>query len=161
MVSSRRERSAIPVPTLLPHAVMQPVCSAHPQLPLLTSAACKFVNGAVCDPSNSACCSSTCHYASAGTVCRPSVNAICDFAEVCTGSNATCPPDLTAKDGKSCGSNGLACASGTCTSLSQQCQTAGASNNLTTACGQKDDTSCVVTCKDPTNAYVTTAAPSE
>ena len=115
---------------------------------------CKFVRGAICDPSNSACCSSTCQYASVGTICRPAVDATCDFAETCTGTNASCPVDLTAKDGKACGANGLACASGTCTSLSLQCHLAGASNNLITACGQKDDTSCVVSCKDPTSSYV-------
>lgn len=113
---------------------------------------CKFVSGAVCDPSNGPCCTSTCNYASAEVVCRPAVNTICDFPETCTGNNATCPADITAKDGKSCGSNGLACASGSCTSLSQQCLVGGNSNNLTTACGQKDDTSCVVSCKDPTTA---------
>ncbi|KAK4690008.1 hypothetical protein P7C73_g122, partial [Tremellales sp. Uapishka_1] len=90
--------------------------------------------------------------ASSGTVCRAAVDAVCDYAEVCSGSNATCPVDRTAPDGESCGTGGLACASGRCTSLTLQCQTAGASENLTTACGQKDDTSCVVSCKDPSTA---------
>ena len=116
------------------------------------SSTCKFTSGSVCDPSNSACCTSQCQYASANTVCRPAVNAICDFAETCTGNNATCPDDKTAPDGKSCGSDSLACAGGQCTSLSLQCEKAGASLNLTTACGQKDDKSCVVSCKDPSNA---------
>lgn len=111
-------------------------------------AACKFRSGAVCDPSNSACCTDSCQYAAAGTVCRQAVQATCDFAETCTGNNATCPPDRTAEDGTSCG-DGLQCASGRCTSLDQQCQTAGASMNLTRACGQRDDTSCVVACRDP------------
>jgi hypothetical protein len=87
-------------------------------------------------------------------VCRAAVDAQCDFAEVCSGNNATCPADKTAPDGQSCGSSGEACASGTCTSLNLQCQSAGASMNLTTACGQRDDTSCVVTCKSPNVTYV-------
>ncbi|WWC62218.1 uncharacterized protein I303_104813 [Kwoniella dejecticola CBS 10117] len=110
---------------------------------------CKFREGAVCDPTNSACCTSSCQLASAGTVCRSSVDATCDFEETCTGTNATCPDDKTAEDGKSCGSDGLACASGRCTSLNQQCRSVGSSMGLTQACGQKDDKSCVVTCRDP------------
>ncbi|WWD16989.1 hypothetical protein CI109_101425 [Kwoniella shandongensis] len=112
---------------------------------------CKFRSGAVCDPANSACCTSTCQYASSGTVCRPAVDSTCDIAEVCSGNNATCPEDKTASDGTSCGASGagLACASGTCTSLNTQCRNAGSSLGLSQACGQKDDTSCVVSCKDP------------
>ncbi|WVQ80129.1 hypothetical protein IAT38_002230 [Cryptococcus sp. DSM 104549] len=122
---------------------------------------CKFRDSAVCDPSNDACCTSTCQFASSGTVCRAAVNSICDVAEVCSGTNATCPDDVTAADGTSCGSNGLACASGACTSLNLQCSTAGSSLGLSTACGQKDDTSCVVSCKDPnaTNQCVVLQTP--
>ncbi|ORX35582.1 Metallo-peptidase family M12-domain-containing protein [Kockovaella imperatae] len=113
---------------------------------------CKFVSGAVCDPANSACCTSTCQFASAGTVCRPAVDATCDIAETCTGNNATCPPDVTEPDGKECGRDGLACAAGQCTSLDLQCQRAGTSMNLTQACGQRNDRSCVISCRDPTRS---------
>lgn len=51
-------------------------------------------------------------------MCRAALNATCDTAEVCTGASASCPADVTVKDGTSCGS-GLACASGQCTSLSR------------------------------------------
>ena len=112
---------------------------------------CKFRSGAVCDPSNSACCTSSCQFSSSGTVCRPAVDPTCDIAEQCSGSSADCPADKTASDGKFCGS-GLSCAAGQCTSLDLQCQKAGTSMNLTTACGQKDDKSCVISCKDPTTA---------
>ncbi|KAJ3541674.1 hypothetical protein NM688_g6050 [Phlebia brevispora] len=54
--------------------------------------------------------------------------------------------------GKSCGPNGLACASGTCTSLDLQCQTVGASLNLQKACPSHDDKSCQVSCQDPTSS---------
>ncbi|UOH83270.1 hypothetical protein LQV05_005990 [Cryptococcus neoformans] len=113
------------------------------------SSTCKFTSGAVCDPSNSACCTSSCQYSPSNTTCRPAVNDICDYPEYCTGTSANCPEDQTAEDGTSCGSDGLKCASGTCTSLDQQCRTAGATMGLSEACGQRDDTSCVVTCKDP------------
>jgi hypothetical protein len=105
----------------------------------------------LCDPTNGACCTDQCQYASQGTVCRPALNDICDTAETCTGTNSTCPTDITAEDGKNCG-NGLTCASGHCTSLDRQCQISGSSLNLTNACGAKNDKTCVVSCKDPTTA---------
>lgn len=110
---------------------------------------CKFTSGAVCDPFNSACCTDSCGYAASTVVCRASINSICDQAEYCTGTNATCPTDVTAADGTSCGSDGLACASGHCTSLNAQCVAAGTSLNLTTACGQRNDKTCMVVCKTP------------
>ncbi|KAL1411363.1 hypothetical protein Q8F55_002318 [Vanrija albida] len=111
-------------------------------------ATCKFLPNAKCDPTNSACCTDQCSFASAGTVCRPAVSPECDVAEVCTGTNATCPKDETKPDGDSCG-NGLSCAAGVCTSLDLQCKKAGSSMNLTQACGQRGDKTCIVTCKDP------------
>jgi hypothetical protein len=62
---------------------------------------CKFstANNAVCDPSNEDCCSSNCQFAGAGTVCRASTGT-CDPQETCSGTNATCPPDVNAPDGK-------------------------------------------------------------
>ncbi|WWC88993.1 uncharacterized protein L201_003910 [Kwoniella dendrophila CBS 6074] len=110
---------------------------------------CKFREGAVCDPTNAACCTSTCQLASAGTVCRSSIDSTCDYEETCTGTNSTCPDDKTAPDGKKCGDNGLACASGKCTSLNQQCKLAGSSLGLSSSCGQKNDKTCVVSCRDP------------
>ncbi|OCF60915.1 hypothetical protein L486_00559 [Kwoniella mangroviensis CBS 10435] len=110
---------------------------------------CKFRDGAVCDPTNAACCTSSCQLASAGTVCRSSIDSTCDYEETCTGSNSTCPDDRTAPDGTKCGDDGLACASGKCTSLNQQCKLAGSSLGLSQACGQKDDKTCTVSCRDP------------
>ncbi|KIP05336.1 hypothetical protein PHLGIDRAFT_119917 [Phlebiopsis gigantea 11061_1 CR5-6] len=113
---------------------------------------CKLNSGAVCDPSNSPCCSDSCAFAPATQVCRPAKDASCDQAEMCTGSSATCPADKFSPNGQSCGANGLACASGTCTSLDKQCQTVGASMNLTTACPSQNDKSCQVSCQDPTSS---------
>jgi len=116
------------------------------------SATCKFAPGAICDPSSSSCCTSGCQFAPSSLVCRPAKDATCDTPEYCTGTNSTCPADVTAKNGKSCGSNGLACASGLCTSINLQCQNSGSSMNLTTACPSKNDKSCLVTCQDPTTS---------
>jgi hypothetical protein len=136
-------------PTATLHVAILRVSRVSLHEDLTLTPACRFREGAVCDPSNAGCCTDQCQFASAGTICRPSVHETCDMAETCTGNNATCPPDRTADDGTSCGANGLACASGRCTSLDLQCQNAGVSMNLTRACGQRDDTSCVVSCRDP------------
>lgn len=52
--------------------------------------------GEQCDDGNAAngdCCSATCQFESAATVCRPQLGG-CDVPEFCTGTSATCPPDL-------------------------------------------------------------------
>lgn len=116
------------------------------------STTCKFKPGAVCDPTSTPCCTSTCSLAPSSQLCRAAKNAICDTPEYCTGNSSTCPADVTAPNGKSCGPNGLACASGSCTSLTQQCINNGASLNLTQACNTKNDKSCLVTCQDPTSS---------
>ncbi len=61
---------------------------------------CKFRSGAVCDPTNDLCCSSTCQIATAGTVCRGKTDDQCDKEETCDGSSAACPADEFTKDGK-------------------------------------------------------------
>lgn len=114
-------------------------------------ATCKFRDNAVCDPMSSSCCSSTCQFAPAGQVCRPAKDAQCDIAETCTGRSGECPADQTSPNGQSCGSGGLACAMGTCTSISQQCRTVGASLNLTTACPSTSSGTCQISCQDPRN----------
>ncbi|KAJ3973196.1 zinc metalloprotease [Lentinula raphanica] len=118
--------------------------------PCCDSSTCKFTSGSRCDPSSSPCCTSQCDFAPSSQLCRPSKNATCDPAEFCTGSSSACPADVVEPNGKSCGSNGLACASGQCTSLSLQCQTVGASMGLTTGCSNHQDT-CQITCQDPNN----------
>ncbi|KAI0358793.1 hypothetical protein OH77DRAFT_1447894 [Trametes cingulata] len=113
---------------------------------------CKFTNGAVCDPDSSPCCTEQCTFAPATQVCRPSKDAQCDTAEMCTGKSASCPQDVIKPNGQSCGSGGLACASGECTSLDKQCQLVGASMNLQKACPSNNDKSCQVSCQDPTDS---------
>lgn len=108
---------------------------------------CKFNTGAVCDPSNEGCCTSTCQFAGVGTVCRASTGQ-CDPAETCSGTNGTCPADNTAPDGSDCGS-GLECASGQCTSRDLQCKTlmgSYTSDNDTYACNSQ---TCTLSCASP------------
>ncbi|KAJ3369496.1 hypothetical protein GGF31_005206 [Allomyces arbusculus] len=70
---------------------------------------CQFRPGATCDKSNGPCCTTDCQPASGGTFCRASASP-CDVADVCLGTNATCP-DTTQPDGIACTSGGV---SGTC-----------------------------------------------
>lgn len=107
---------------------------------------CTFVDGAVCDPANDACCTNSCQVASLGTVCRASTGS-CDPAESCDGSSAVCPADVTADDGTACTDTstnltGLACASGQCTSRDEQCQAVLGTG--VSACSS--DSGCTLTC---------------
>ena len=107
---------------------------------------CKFKAGAQCDDSNEECCDN-CRFASADTVCRKGGDE-CDPDEKCTGNSSGCPRDVHEEDGKSCGKDGdgLACASGQCTSRNEQCRTLMGSKldgNETYAC---DDRECTLMC---------------
>ncbi|KAH9938983.1 Metallo-peptidase family M12B Reprolysin-like-domain-containing protein [Epithele typhae] len=113
---------------------------------------CKFTSGAVCDPDSSPCCTNTCGFAPSTQTCRPAVDSRCDTAETCTGTSSACPADVFSPNGQSCGSDGLACASGQCTSLDQQCAQVGASMGLKSACPSNNDKSCQVSCEDPNNS---------
>lgn len=116
---------------------------------------CKFVSGAVCDDANEDCCNQ-CQFKTAGSVCRTSTSS-CDPQEVCSGTSAICPPDVTAPDGQSCSLSDapahvgeLQCASGQCTSRNLQCVNVMGSytngNNDTHAC---DDSACTMRCGSP------------
>ncbi|KAI2120871.1 hypothetical protein LOZ42_001274 [Ophidiomyces ophidiicola] len=107
---------------------------------------CKFRNGAVCDDSNEECCRG-CRFSSSDTVCRASTGP-CDPEEKCPGNSAICPKDTHKADGDGCG-NGLACASGQCTSRDMQCKVlmgGRLGSNDTRAC---DSSSCSLTCVSP------------
>lgn len=120
--------------------------------PCCNSSTCKFKNGAVCDPLSSPCCTNQCGFAPSTQVCRPSKDPKCDTAEMCTGNSSSCPADIMAPNGQSCGDNGLACASGQCTSVSLQCQTVGGSMGLSQACPNRGDATCQISCQDPTQS---------
>lgn len=102
---------------------------------------CMFKAGAVCDPTNEDCCTDGCQFAPNGTVCRQSTGR-CDVAE-------TCPADQHERDGTPCGSGGLECASGQCTSRDTQCQSllGGTSQPRdTSAC--RGSSGCQVSCQN-------------
>jgi len=120
--------------------------------PCCDSETCKFKNGALCDPDSSPCCTAQCGFAPPTQVCRPTKDAKCDVQETCTGTSSSCPSDVVIPNGQSCGANDLACASGQCTSVSLQCQTLGASMNLTKECPNQSSNTCQVSCQDPTQA---------
>ncbi|KAJ3117567.1 hypothetical protein HDU96_006328 [Phlyctochytrium bullatum] len=105
---------------------------------------CKLNPGAVCDDFNDDCCQG-CKLKAKDSVCRPSIGP-CDYAEVCSGTNKTCPPDLFHPDKEPCGvGNGLACASGQCTSRQLQCQNRVTSINTTGPCPGRDS-ECALYC---------------
>ncbi|XP_065196224.1 uncharacterized protein LOC135827698 [Sycon ciliatum] len=54
-------------------------------------------------------------------VCRAATSD-CDVAEYCDGENATCPQDLTARNGWPCSNSHASCWSGVCQSRTGQCQ---------------------------------------
>ncbi|OJD12098.1 hypothetical protein AJ78_07247 [Emergomyces pasteurianus Ep9510] len=117
--------------------------------PCCDAKTCKFKDNAVCDDSNEDCCSN-CQFKSSNSVCRPSTSP-CDPEEKCTGTSSTCPADNTKPDGEECG-NGLACASGQCTSRDHQCRTLMGSildGNNTFAC---DDRTCTLACSSSRTA---------
>ncbi|KAF7340165.1 Zinc metalloprotease [Mycena venus] len=120
--------------------------------PCCDNKTCKFKAGAVCDPDSSPCCTPQCGFAPSTQVCRPAKDPKCDVQETCTGSSSSCPSDVVAPNGQSCGGNGLACASGQCTSVALQCQQLGSSMNLTKACPNQSSNTCQVSCQDPTEA---------
>ncbi|KAG7096434.1 hypothetical protein E1B28_003871 [Marasmius oreades] len=116
--------------------------------PCCDSQTCKFKSGAKCDPLSSTCCTDQCDFAPSGKVCRASKDSACDVEEKCSGTSGNCPNDVVKPDGESCGSGDLKCASGLCTSVAKQCQSQGASMNLTDGCRQPQST-CELVCQDP------------
>jgi hypothetical protein len=118
--------------------------------PCCNPTTCKFTANSACDPSNEDCCTSSCQFATNGTVCRASTG-VCNPQEVCSGTVAACPADVTAPDGTSCGnsSSSLSCASGQCTSRDLQCKTIMGSytqGNDTYACSSSG---CQISCASP------------
>lgn len=119
--------------------------------PCCNPTTCKFTTGSTCDPSNEDCCTDQCGFASNATVCRASTGS-CDIEEKCTGASAGCPADATAPNGQSCGNKGegLACASGQCTSQDAQCRTMmgiySNTGNTTYACYNNG---CMALCASP------------
>lgn len=55
-------------------------------------------------------------------MCRPAADFQCDLPEFCSGSSASCPPDLYVQDGHNCGRGTGYCYEGLCQSLDLQCK---------------------------------------
>ncbi|XP_065179031.1 A disintegrin and metalloproteinase with thrombospondin motifs adt-2-like [Sycon ciliatum] len=83
-------------------------------------ATCRFTTGSQC--SDGPCCQN-CRYRATGTLCRSAVNS-CDVAETCSGLTHTCPDDIFAQNGQTCGSGSLAsfCYDGQCNTHDTQCK---------------------------------------
>ncbi|KAI1302829.1 hypothetical protein EDD11_005499 [Mortierella claussenii] len=122
-----------------------------PKDPCCDGATCKLKNGAVCDDLNDDCCLN-CQLRPAGQVCRKAVSE-CDVQEVCSGTNATCPPDVRISNQTPCkGDNnatGLQCANGLCTSRDLQCQQQDRTG-ITKQCSASN--TCELTCNDPSGS---------
>eukprot|EP00794_Sanderia_malayensis_P020639 gene20639-22674_t len=63
--------------------------------------ACKLKPSSQCSDANGQDCCQNCLFKKQGTLCREASSS-CDVAEYCTGDKATCPADLTVKDGTTC-----------------------------------------------------------
>jgi hypothetical protein len=105
--TARRLAVILPVSTLSVFLawLVEPL---HPNTLRLSFTACKFINGAVCDPSSHACCTSSCSFAPSTQMCRAAVDDKCDIPEYCTGSAGTCPEDKTEANGE-CLASVLSC----------------------------------------------------
>ncbi|ELV12459.1 Pleckstrin homology domain-containing family A member 2 [Tupaia chinensis] len=80
---------------------------------------CTLKTGVQC--SEGLCCKD-CQYASANTECRPKAHPECDIAEVCNGSSAECPPDVTIINGRTCQNDKYFCYDGDCHDLDRRCE---------------------------------------
>ncbi|NWI86478.1 ADA32 protein, partial [Pitta sordida] len=80
---------------------------------------CRFKPGVKC--SSGLCCRG-CHFKRKFALCRPAADTQCDLPEFCSGSSASCPPDMYVHDGHDCEHGTGYCYQGHCQSLDLQCQ---------------------------------------
>ncbi|RMB95117.1 hypothetical protein DUI87_28393 [Hirundo rustica rustica] len=83
-------------------------------------------SGAVCgnrvvEPGEQCDCG-TAQFKKRNTLCRPATDAQCDLPEFCSGSSASCPPDVYVQDGHDCGHGTGYCYQGRCQSSDLQCK---------------------------------------
>ncbi|KAI9487615.1 MAG: Metallo-peptidase family M12-domain-containing protein [Benjaminiella poitrasii] len=109
---------------------------------------CKLKPQAVCEDQNESCCHQ-CQLRPKTHLCRPAGSS-CDLPEYCTGESAECPEDSYLRDGTSCGSNGLRCASGQCTSRDDQCLARGFAMNISRSCLSNNE-ECRLLCNSPSS----------
>ncbi|KAL1431490.1 hypothetical protein MTO96_014135 [Rhipicephalus appendiculatus] len=73
---------------------------------------CTLKPGAVCSPSNGACCSTDCRFYNTSTACRPEDD--CTFEAYCPGTSGECPPSDWKPDGTLCNHATQLCDAGEC-----------------------------------------------
>ncbi|KAL9823508.1 disintegrin and metalloproteinase domain-containing protein 32-like [Geothlypis trichas] len=67
-------------------------------------------------------CCRNCQFKWRNTLCRPPADAQCDLPEFCSGSSASCPPDVYVQDGQECWRGTGYCYQGRCQSPDLQCR---------------------------------------
>ncbi|KAM6996388.1 disintegrin and metalloproteinase domain-containing protein 2-like [Passerculus sandwichensis] len=67
-------------------------------------------------------CCRNCQFKWRNTLCRPAADAQCDLPEFCSGSSASCPPDVYVQDGQECWRGTGYCYQGRCQSPDLQCR---------------------------------------
>ncbi|XP_071310859.1 disintegrin and metalloproteinase domain-containing protein 32-like [Agelaius tricolor] len=67
-------------------------------------------------------CCRNCQFKWRNSLCRPAADAQCDLPEFCSGSSASCPPDVYVQDGQECGRGTGYCYQGRCQSPDLQCR---------------------------------------
>ncbi|XP_053434806.1 disintegrin and metalloproteinase domain-containing protein 32 [Nycticebus coucang] len=80
---------------------------------------CTLKDGAQC---YTGLCCRDCQIQAAGFQCRPSQHPECDIPEICNGSTAQCPPDVTIENGNRCQNNRFICFDGQCPDPDTRCQ---------------------------------------
>ncbi|XP_077484551.1 disintegrin and metalloproteinase domain-containing protein 10 homolog [Amblyomma americanum] len=74
--------------------------------------ACTFKPGALCSPSNGACCNAQCRFQNTSTICRPEDD--CSFESFCDGISGECPASDWKPDGTLCNHATQLCEKGEC-----------------------------------------------
>ncbi|XP_041280673.1 disintegrin and metalloproteinase domain-containing protein 32-like [Onychostruthus taczanowskii] len=67
-------------------------------------------------------CCRNCQFKRRNSPCRPAADAQCDLPEFCSGSSASCPPDVYVQNGQECGRGTGYCYGGRCQSPDLQCK---------------------------------------
>ncbi|XP_068030496.1 disintegrin and metalloproteinase domain-containing protein 32-like isoform X2 [Anomalospiza imberbis] len=67
-------------------------------------------------------CCRNCQFKWRNSPCRPAADAQCDLPEFCSGSSASCPPDVYVQDGHECGRGTGYCYQGRCQSSDLHCK---------------------------------------
>ncbi|XP_077484647.1 disintegrin and metalloproteinase domain-containing protein 10-like [Amblyomma americanum] len=106
--------------------------------------ACTLKPGAVCSPSNDACCSAQCRFHNTSVVCRPEDD--CIFEAFCDGNSGECPSSDWKPDGTLCNSATQLCESGEC--RKPVCRLYNLQECYLTAAHLSMEDMCLIACKE-------------